>query len=86
MIGPEDAIVRPVATKNTPKLPEFAIMTASRSDLIRLRDLLGLGEKNKRNLFNGVLYHSDRISLVGPMLGAPYAVMMLETLRAWGAK
>ncbi len=86
MIGYDDAIVKPVVNKNSPALPPFAIMAASRSDLIRLRDLLGLGEKNKRNLFNGVLYHSDLVSLVGPMMGAPCAVMMLETLRAWGAK
>ncbi len=86
MIGNDNPIVNPVVNKNSPALPPFAVMAASRSDLMRLRDLLGLGEENKRNLFNGVLYYSNRMSLAGPVLGAPYAAMMLETLRAWGAK
>ena len=85
MIENDRAIVKPVKNAKTPKLPAFAVMTASRSDLNALRDLLDLKDAKKRNLYDGVLYCADSFSLVGPMIGAPYAVMLLETLLSWGA-
>jgi uridine phosphorylase len=49
-------------------------------------------DRSYQKLFTSRLYqdHADasagRISITGPVVGAPYAVMVLETLIAWGAK
>jgi len=80
------AIVNPVKSKNSPKLADFAVMTGSQTDLKLICNLLDLTENNRRELYHGSLYYTEFFSLAGPMIGAPYAVMILETLLAWGAK
>jgi uridine phosphorylase len=80
------AIVNPVKSKSSPELPDFAVMTGSQTDLKLMCNLLDLNEKSRRELYHSNLYHTEFFSLAGPMIGAPYAVMILETLLAWGAK
>jgi len=79
------AIVNPVKSKNSPELADFAVMTGSQTDLKLMCNLLGLNENNRRELYHSSLYYTEFVSLAGPMIGAPYAVMILETLLAWGA-
>lgn len=46
--------------------------------------------ENSRPLYNGKLYTASEalgcFTVVGPFVGAPYAVMLLETLIGWGAR
>jgi purine-nucleoside phosphorylase len=44
-------------------------------------------ENRRRDLYMSHLYvRDDGVFLSGPFMGAPYSVMILETLAAWGAK
>lgn len=66
-------------------------MAASESDVSELcRKLFGEASTVHR-LLNSRVYRSDSgpcpgVSVVGPFVGAPYAVMVLETLIAWGVR
>jgi purine-nucleoside phosphorylase len=88
MMTLEEGMVRPVCTRRTPQLGPTAIMAATDADLQILRKRLSLPDSRK--LFLGRLYFdaSDQKqpALAGPLMGAPYAVMVLETLRAWGVR
>ncbi len=84
-----DAIVNPVITKNTPDPGEVAVLVSSVSDLQPLKRDMAAGSKvMERKLFMGRHYlgtcGATRVSLVGPVMGAPYAVALLDTLVAWG--
>jgi purine-nucleoside phosphorylase len=83
------AIVRPVKGKQSPDIGPVSVLAATRPDLNALRKLASLTDDESRNLFTGKLFIGDekanRFSLAGPFVGAPYGVMLLETLIAWGA-
>ena len=85
-----DAIVNPVKSKNAPDLGPFAVMAATRPDLFNLCELFKFDKNDFQRLMISRLYfdkhHPDGFSLTGPFVGAPYAVMLLETLIAWGAR
>ncbi|MFO8084839.1 MAG: nucleoside phosphorylase [Desulfobacterales bacterium] len=80
------AIVNPVKSKNSPELPPFGTMIGSLADLKSICNTLAINECHKRSLYNSNLYFTRQFSIAGPMIGAPYAVMILESLLAWGAK
>lgn len=82
------AIVNPVKGKNPPETGSIAIMAATENDV---RLLTGLDEGlscSRRKLYMSTLYLFEenglRHSIVGPLVGAPYAAMILETLVVWG--
>ena len=84
-----DAIVNPIKSKNAPDLGPFAVMAATRPDLFFLCELFDFDNNDFFRLMISRLYF-DRLqpngtTLAGPFVGAPYAVMLLETLIAWGA-
>ena len=85
------AIVNPMRGKNSPKLGPTVVMAATRPDVSLLCKLFEFKEDSFQPLFISRLYHQRAqadlpdISLVGPFVGAPYAVMLLETLIARGA-
>jgi len=84
----EDGIVRPVFTDRSPRLGPVAIMVATAADFEVLHKRLILPDGRKlflsRIAFDA---HDPRApSLVGPLMGAPYAVMVFETLAAWGVQ
>jgi uridine phosphorylase len=94
-----DAIINPMRGKNSPELGPTVVMAATQPDLSLLRNLFEFKEDSFQPLFISRLYrHISRlyrhrakadlpdISLAGPFVGAPYAVMLLETLIAWGAR
>ncbi len=86
-MGPEPAIVTPVVGRRTPRLGPVAVMASSQSDLELLCRRLGRDPSGSRPVFTSRLYPgTEGPSLVGPFIGAPYAVMLLETLAAWGAE
>ncbi len=84
----EDGIIRPLCNRNSPKLGPLAIMAATDADFQFLRRNLRLRETRKLFLSTICFDTSDTSApvLAGPVMGAPYAVMILETLRAWGVK
>ncbi len=85
-----NAIVNPVIPKRAPVPGETAILVSSESDLVPLTHGLDGGNVNPRKLFMSRHYLGDcggnRVSLVGPIMGAPYAVALLDTLVAWGVQ
>ena len=87
-----DAIINPIRGKNSPELGSTVVMAATQPDLSLLRNLFEFKEDSFQPLFISRLYrHRAKadlpdISLAGPFVGAPYAVMLLETLIAWGAR
>ena len=84
----DDAIVRPVRTKRTPALGPLALMAASELDVQILRDSLDLPDS--RLLYMSRVHYNavdpNQPVVVGPIMGAPYAVMLLEILRSWGVR
>jgi uridine phosphorylase len=79
-------IVTPLRGKHAPKLGSRAVIAAALPDLKALRILMDFPEDNVRPLFHGKLFFSDHFCLTGPVMGAPQAAMVLETLISWGAK
>ena len=85
-----NAVVNPVKTKRTPDPGETAVLVSSESDLNALKQCPGFEGVTARSFFMSRhylgVYGARRVSLVGPLVGAPYAVMLLDTLVAWGVK
>jgi purine-nucleoside phosphorylase len=85
-----DAIINPKRSKSSPMLGPIVLMVATESDLSLLCELFNLNENSFRKLFISRLYVDAgkiaNLAVVGPLVGAPYAVMLLETLIAWGAE
>jgi len=85
-----DAIINPGEGKRFPQLGTVAVMVATEPDLSILCSLLNLTPKTFQKVFISRLHVSKQsnpdISLIGPMVGAPYATILLETLIAWGAR
>jgi purine-nucleoside phosphorylase len=84
----DDAIVRPIRTRRSPELGPLALVAASELDVQLLRR--GLDLPDSRPLYMSRFYY-NRIDpkqpvVVGPIIGAPYAVMLLEVLRSWGVQ
>ncbi|UCD78778.1 MAG: nucleoside phosphorylase [Desulfobacterales bacterium] len=86
----DDAIINPQKSKFSPDIGSVAAMAATRADLFLLCDLLQFNKNEYERLFISRLYFNrsrlGSFSVTGPFVGAPYAVMLLETLIAWGAR
>lgn len=84
-----EAIIQPRRGKSAPRVGPVAVMAATEPDLEALRSSLGFGEDPGRRLFVSRLFTSSSrlpgVCLSGPLVGAPFAVMLAETLIAWGA-
>ncbi len=84
------AIVHPGSGKASPLLGPLAVLAATGPDLSLLRRSLAFDADESRRLHISQLFTSSKrhagLSLAGPMVGAPYAVMVAETLIAWGAR
>ncbi len=85
-----DAIVNPSKPKNAPNLGPLAVMAATRPDLFSLCKVFNFDQEDFYRLMISRLYvdrlQPEGVSVTGPFVGAPYAVMLLETLIAWGAR
>ena len=85
-----EAIVNPQKTKSSPDIGPVAVMAATGADLYYLCELAGYAKNDYQRLFMSRLYcdrrNSAGPSIIGPFVGAPYAVMLLENLIAWGAR
>lgn len=85
-----DAIINPQRGKSSPELGPVALMVATAPDLALLCALCNLNENSFQKILISRLYVDTEkipnVSIIGPLVGAPYAAMLLETLIAWGAK
>jgi uridine phosphorylase len=76
--------------KNSPRLAPVAVLAATEPDLDALRRGLGFDASDPRRLCISRLYtaagREPDVCLAGPVIGAPYAAMVAETLIAWGAQ
>jgi uridine phosphorylase len=81
-------IIYPTKEKNDPDVGPIAVMVSSEIDLNRMYHRFSLPGKSAHRLLNSRLYLSERegITVAGPLIGAPYAVLILEKLVALGAK
>jgi len=85
----DDAIVKPVRGKRSPRLGPVAIIAATPPDLKLICELTGLDSGRHHSLYISelIVSHdpSSHVAVAGPVVGAPYAAMILETLLSWGA-
>ena len=88
----EEAIVQPpVRRGDKPPIPPWVVMVATGPDLQNLRQNLALsGGNNCESLYlsriSPAAQPPPRFCLVGPFMGAPQAVMLMEVLSAWGGR
>lgn len=91
-VNGQDAIIFPQKGKRSPQLGPVAVIAGTESDLSQLCKLMDFDSGTYQKLFISRLYHNPAepsaagLSITGPVVGAPYAAMVLETLIAWGAK
>jgi uridine phosphorylase len=91
-VNNQDAIIFPQKGQRSPRLGPLAVLAGIETDLFRLCKLMDFDSGTYQKLFTSRLYHDHAgasaggISITGPVVGAPYAAMVLETLIAWGAK
>ncbi|MGM0403086.1 MAG: hypothetical protein ACQEQN_05175, partial [Thermodesulfobacteriota bacterium] len=85
----DSAVIKPLNPKNWPScVNRTAVMVSSPADLKDIVKRAGLSNTTPHAFMNSRLYcnpHSPaHVCIAGPFIGAPYAVMLLETLVAWG--
>lgn len=89
--GLEPAIVTPVKGRRSPALGPVGLLVACQPDLDTLCGLYRLDPRQSAPLLMSRVYPADGaappgFTLCGPVMGAPYAVMVLESLIAWGLR
>lgn len=84
------AIVNPVKGPNPPNLGRVALIVASEADLVLILNQNKTIERHQGKLYMSRLFQvrteKGVCSLVGPILGAPYAAMVAEALIVWGVE
>jgi len=84
------AIINPYRSPKAPKLGSLAVMVATRNDLAGLVKRLNFSRESFKRIFTSRLYcpqfAGKPLAVAGPMMGAPYAAAILETLIGWGAR
>jgi uridine phosphorylase len=86
----DEAIIFPKKSKHSPHLGPVGVIAGTETDLTLLCNLLDFDKTKYQKLFTSRLYVASpsnaQFSLSGPLIGAPYAAMVLETLIAWGVR
>jgi len=85
-----EAIIHPVKGKKFCDPGPLVILVSSGKGMSAICNGLGVKPDDFSDLmisrFCAMDHNGERYSVVGPIIGAPYAVLLLETLIAWGAK
>jgi uridine phosphorylase len=89
--GLEPAIVNPVKGRRSPDLGPSGLLVACQPDLDTLCRRHRLDPRQATALLMSRVYPADgsappAFTICGPVMGAPYAVMVLESLIAWGLR
>jgi len=82
-----EAIINPIMGKRPLQLGKRCVMVANQPDFDYLHRLLKTGNSQSRRILMSRLnfgFENSLISLIGPFIGAPYAVILLESMIAWG--
>ena len=85
----QKAIISPIMGKKPPRLGHRCVMIANRPDLDYLHRLLKTPESKAHPILMSRLffgYENSSVGLVGPFIGAPYAVILLESLIEWNIR
>ncbi len=85
----EESLVKPVVSPRTPRLGPLAVIAGVAPDHEMIRERVAGTGTVERPLYLGRMLTGigdAGNTLAGPVLGAPQAVMTLETLLAWGAR
>jgi len=85
-----EEIVSPRKGRKDPEIGPIVVMVAMQKDLTLMRRSMDIPPKALSSIATSRLYRKNRgdqdVTLVGPMLGAPQAVLILEKLIVLGAK
>lgn len=83
-----DEIVKPVKGKKSFKPGPVTVMVSNADDLACLAGIAGIDNQKACKFVMSRMYsHPDlTFSLAGPVVGAPYAVLLMENLTAWGMR
>ena len=83
-------IALPVKSKKMPKIAPVALMTATLPDLYTVCKILKADTSAKKRFDISEIYFGEQeykdIAVIGPFVGAPYAVIILEQLILYGVK
>ena len=82
-----EAIINPNPGKHPPKVGLRCVMIANQPDIDTLRHLLNVkNASGRRVLMSRLTWGHDHFGagIIGPFVGAPYAVILLENLVSWG--
>lgn len=81
-------VVRPIRSERSPSLGPLALIVAGEQDFKTLQRALALPDTHRLYLSRIYFNEEDPFgpTLAGPVMGAPYAAMLLEVLLAWGAR
>lgn len=86
----ERGIVQPVISANSPTIAPRVLLAATQNDFQWLADQAAPHAVSKRKLYASqliqIVSEQCELTVVGSLMSAPYAVMLLETLLAWGAR
>jgi len=86
-IDSSEPIVKPIRGKNPPLLGRRAVMVSNGQDLDQLRQILHVASPPIPLMMSQIWREnkdSPRYTLLGPVVCAAYAVMLLEPIRVWG--
>lgn len=83
----DEAIIKPLMGEKPPQLDNRCVMVANQPDLDYLERLFKTKDSKSRRIMMSRLSYGHGPALpgfIGPFIGAPYAVILLESLIAWG--
>ena len=85
------AIIRPPRRRRKDPVGNLVVLAATAPDVAQMRRQLAIPPEEKGEALFLSCYHAsdspDAVGgLAGPFMGAPQAVMLMETLAAWGAR
>jgi len=82
-----EAVINPIMGKKPRQLGSCCVMVANQPDLDTLHGMLKSPNSHSRRILMSRLHfgydRNPHLGLVGPFIGAPYAVILLESLIAW---
>jgi uridine phosphorylase len=88
MMGLDDAIITPTPGKHPMSIGRRCAMVGHPMDVDEVCAFAESPLKNSRRLLLSRLFYTRDLqpgySIIGPFIGAPYAVMLLETVVSWG--
>lgn len=81
-----DEIVKPVKGKRSFNPGTLSVMVSNANDLFHITKAAGIDNQNGYPFVMSRMYSNpaSTFSLIGPVVGAPYAVLLMENLAVWG--